>query len=178
MAVERPPAGDKAQQFALVHPHGLAGSQIICNQNDRLLLRQAAVPPSTEGICHLAGYILHIHGPRLHIGIVHGGKCRREIFSSFHNSVFCGSPPGFDNISDRLQIVLIVQHHLVDLKDGRSLPARLVQRFFIEPLQLAADCLPGGLKAVPLLRGSKSGSPADVNLCFFVDTQRTYGNTL
>ena len=63
-----------------------------------------------------------------------------------------------------VQIVLILQHHLVNLEDGGVVLTYLIERFIIEASQLLLGLGTGHLNAFPFLcRGQRGGL---AGLCF------------
>ena len=127
---------DKGQNPALIHLHGLTRRQIIRNDNGWLhavpvkLLFAAQVPDQAIGdILHICGSCLHvliIHA-RKHLGKIVAGHCHGIL--GVHLLVLNHGLNGF-------LIVIVLEHHLMDLKNSRIDLADLLQGFLIKPAEL------------------------------------------
>ena len=150
VAVGRAIPGDEAQQLGLVQLHGLAGGQVVGHQDNGVVAQQVGLGAAGENIHHPLRNVLHVGGTGLHIGVVHGGKGGGEILAGDGGGILSGGALGLDDVLDGLQIILVLQHHLVDFKDGGVFLTHLVQRLLIQGAQLLLGLLAGGPKARPL----------------------------
>ena len=178
MAVGGAVPGDEAQQLALIQLHRLAGGEVVSHQDGGLVVLHGGVPRAGEDVYHPARDVLHVGGPGPHILVVHSGEGGGEILAGGLGGVLGGGPLGVDDALDGLQIVVVVQHHLMDLKDGGVVLAHLVQSLVVEAAQLLLGLLLGGLEALPLLLGGEAGGLAGLDLRLLIDAQRTNGNAV
>ena len=127
MAVAGAVAGDKAQQLAFVKLDCLAGGEIIRNQNGGLIVLHSGVTLAGKDIDYPPGNVFDIGCPSLHIGILHGGKGSGKVLAGSLGGVFSSGSLGVDDTLDGIQIVLVLQHHPVDLKNGGVVLAHFLQ---------------------------------------------------
>ena len=133
----------KSQNFFLIQLYRLAGGQVLRCQHHRILRQSGGPFAAGENIYQPPGDILHIRGPGLHVGVLH----LREHLGKLQGGLLhrpLGVFPLLDTVPDGVQVVLILQHHLVDLKYLGALLTGLHQRLLIELLQLARCSFQGG----------------------------------
>ena len=127
---------DKGQNLALIHLHGLTRRQIIRNDNGWLhavpvkLLLAAQIPDQA------IGDILHIRGSCLHVLIIHACKHLGEIIAGHSHSILCVHLLVLNHGLNGFLIVIVLEHHLMNLKNSRIHLADLLQSFLIKPAEL------------------------------------------
>ena len=176
VAVFGSPAGNQPQQPGPVQGHRLAGGQASGGQNGGRALLGKRLPFAGEDIRYPAGNILYVGGPRAHIAVLHGGEKGGEALPRRYGGIGGADALGFQKIPCRLQIVIVLQQHLMDLKNGRAVPARPVQSLTVKFRQLSPGLAAGRRKAGPLLLRRKGGGPAELRLLPPADPQGTDGD--
>ena len=171
-------AGDDAQQFALVQLDRLAGGQIIGHQDDRLIHLHAGGALAGQDIYHPSGDVPDVGGPGLHILVVHGGEGGGKVFSGCGDGGLRCDVLGIQNALNGVQIVLVLQHHLVHFKDGRVVLADLFQRLLVQRAQLFLGALPGLVKAGPFLFRGQAGGRRSLGGRLAVKPQRADGDAV
>ena len=78
----------KGKELGLVHLHRLAGSQILCHNNNRLVAHIPGSVPVREDGNHPLGYILDVSRSRPEIIVLHPGEHFGKIISCGGNGVF------------------------------------------------------------------------------------------
>ena len=178
VAVGRTVPGDEAQELTFVQLDRLAGGQIVRHQNGGLVIHHLRVPHAKEHVDHPAGDVLHIGGPGPHILVLHGREGGGKVFPGGGHGVFRSGPLGFDDPLHRVQIVLVVQHHLVDFENGGVVLPHLVQSLVVKSPQLLLGLDPGGVKTGVLLSGSEGGGDGGLGLYLFIDAQGADGDAV
>ena len=82
------------------------------------------------------GDVPHVSRTSLHIGIVHGGEHLGEVVRRHGYRILGIDFLGVDDVLNALVVVLILQHHHVNLKDLGVGFAHLFQCLFIDCLKL------------------------------------------
>ena len=178
VAVAGAVAGNKAQQFALIKLDGFAGGKIVSHQNSGLIILNASIALTSKDIDHPPGNVFDIRCPGLHIGIFHSGKCGGKVLAGSFGGIFGSDTLRVDHALDGIQIVLVLQHHLVNLEDGGVVLAHFLQSFLIQPRQLLLGFGTSGFKPLPLLVGRDAGGLVGLHIFFFVNAQRADGNAV
>ena len=178
MAVGGTVAGEKAQQPAPVQLYGLAGRQIVGGQNEGLLsLRPAGGRPG-EQVHHPAGDVSDVRRPCLQVGVLQGGKGGGEALAGGLHRILRRNALGAEGLPHRAHIVLVLQHHLVDLKNsGIPLPHRF-QGPGIQLLQLLLGGALSRLKAGELLLRRQVRQAAGPGLLLVVHPYGPNGDSL
>ena len=171
-------ASNEAQELALVQLDGFTGGQVIGHQDRGLVIHHLRIFQPRENIDHPVGDILYVCGSGLHIGIFHGSKGSGKIFTCGRGGVFRRGPLGINDALHSIQIILVLQHHLVDFEDGGVVLAHLVQSLFIEGGQLLLGPVASSLEAFPFICRGQCGGLTGLCFILFVNAQRTDGNAI
>ena len=130
---------NKPEHLILVKLYRLAWREVVRRDNDRLIRCHRTHLRVRQQADHPFGDIAHVSRTLLHVGIVHRGKHLREVVGRGADGIFSIDLLGLDDVLNRFTIILIVEHHLMDVKDHGVGLADLHHRLFIEFLELA-DC--------------------------------------
>ena len=144
---------DKSQYPALIDLNRFTRSQIVRKQDHRFIGYDSFLSRSGKDPRHPSGNIQHIGAPCLHIVIIHGREHLREAFSGHVHRV-CGVYPRTpDFLPDGIQIIPVIQHDPVHIKDHGLLFSGFLHRLLIQNIQLAAGLLSRFLKSFDLRFG-------------------------
>ena len=111
--------GNKGQNFVLVHLDRFTRCQIICNNNGRFELTPVHLSLSGKVTDQPVRDILHIRGTCLHVLIIHIGKHFRKIITGNRYRILCIHFFIPDQIVYGILIIIVLKHHLMNLKDCR-----------------------------------------------------------
>ena len=117
MGVGGSKAGYKSLYPALIHLYRLAWRKILSDHNLLILLTVKLLLFFKKHRDQALGNIPHICGPCLHIVIIHLLKHDGKIVRCNSHCILCIDLLGPDHIFDRLLIILILQHHLMYVKN-------------------------------------------------------------
>ena len=140
----------KAKHFALIKLHSLTRGQIISRNDTRLCHLLKPRISSAEDIEHTLRDIFYIGSTPLHVGIIHSSKHLGKIIRSGCNCILSIYFLSTDDILDRLKIIQILEHHLMDLKDHGIGLSDIRKRFLIQPFQLLNSSIFCFLESFPL----------------------------
>ena len=130
--------------------HSFAGSQVVCCQNITAAAAFPAAAAITQASQHLVGNILDVGSTCTHIIIFHRRKnfCKvgcRCLYRIFGINLLCA-----DNALYGLNIIKVLQHHLMDFKNSGIILAYIYNSLFIKLCQLSNSLLTCCLKACNL----------------------------
>ena len=140
----------KALHTRLIQLHRFAGSKVVSRQNIAALAALPAAAAVAQAIEHLARNILDIRSTRTHIIILHRGKNLSKVSRRRLHCILCIDMLRADNSFNGLDIIKILQHHLMNLKNRRIISAYVNNRLFIKHCQLSNRLLTRCLKACNL----------------------------
>ena len=122
----------KCKYFALIQLYRLTRCQIICCNDRRLVCLLDSLADSAEDIQHTLRNILYVRCTSLHICIIHCRKHLRKIVSCRCYCKLCIDFLRTDDIFDRLNIIQVFQHHLMNLKNHSVGFSDIGNRFFVQ----------------------------------------------
>ena len=108
--------GDEGQYFLFIQLYRLAWNQVIRSDDRRLIHLHCIGAVIGQHLKKPFGYILYIGCPSLHICIIHSLEHGCKVICRGANSIFGIHFLGGNDIYDRLYIVQVLQHHLMDLE--------------------------------------------------------------
>ena len=126
----------KCQYFTFIHLHGFTGSQIVRYYNGGFHTGEIHIFLTTQNPKHPSGNIPDIGRSRLHVFIIHGGKHLGEIITGGGYRIFRIDTFVFNNVQHGLDVVFILQHHLMHFKNSGTGFPYFFQGFFIQSRQL------------------------------------------
>ena len=130
--------GYNRKYFAFIHLHSLTGGKVVCQQYHRFFRYNSLFAYSCKYPYQTFGNIQDICRTGFHILIIHTCENTCEIISGKAHGIFRIHFFIPDHPADRVQIIFVFQHHLMDIKDHRLLFSGFHQCFLIQLLQLAS----------------------------------------
>ena len=121
----------KSKDLVFIHLHCFTGVQVICHYDGRFGRIQIDVFLSLQVLYQAVGNILDICRPCLHIIIIHTCKHFREIVPCHSNCIFCVYHFCTDHVMYGIEIILILQHHLMYFKNSSTGFSNLFDSFII-----------------------------------------------
>ena len=141
--------GNKSKNFRLVHLYRLAGSQVICHNDHRLLGVDSALFHSCKNPYHPFGNIHNVCTSGLKILIIHIGKHFCKSFTGCIGSKLCIHLLVINHKLHCFQVVHILQHHLMHIKNHGLLLAYIGKSLIVQSgklfLSLLASLMESGL---------------------------------
>ena len=128
--------GHKPEQQRFVETHRLRRREILRHQNGRLRPLQRIRIRTSEKIQHALPDVIDVRAAGLHIRVVHLCKDLRLIVAGGLDCVFRRLALLGDNLPDRVDQIVVIQHHPMHLEHRRRLLAGLRQRLFIQRVLL------------------------------------------
>ena len=126
----------KRQHLILVQRNRFAGSKVI-GTDDALFVGILLHSNVSRQIGNDAvGDVPNIGSPCLHIGIVHSGEHLGKVVCGNGNRILGVDFLGVNDVLNTLVVVIVLQHHHVDLKDLGIGLAHFFQCLFIDRLEL------------------------------------------
>ena len=121
----------EAQDLIRVELQRFAGSQVVGGDDDVVVFAEIDARSAAQLLFHATRYVEDIGGAGLHVGVVHraehfGKLLGRPVDGRFGVEHFIADLP-----FDRVDIIVVVQHHLVYFKHGGLFFAYFFQGFFI-----------------------------------------------
>ena len=178
MAVGAALAGDKAQQQAFVHAHGLGGSQILGYQNAGLGALQGSVVHPLQNVQHGLCNVQHIGAAGLQIRVVHGREHRSLIVAGGLDGVLGAAVLAVDDLLDGIHKVIVIQHHGVDVEHLGDVLAGFCQCLFVQGGLLLNGLLTGSFKTLQFCGGICHRSGGNRGIFFLVDLQLANGDAI
>ena len=124
----------KCQHLVLIQRNGFAGGEVV-RTNDVLFAGIFLHSNASRQIGNDAvGNVPHVSRTSLHIGIVHGGEHLGEVVRRNGNRILSIDFLGINDVLNALVVVVIFQHHHVDLKDLSIGFTHFFQCLFIDRL--------------------------------------------
>ncbi len=151
MGIHRALYRHKGKHLVLLQLHRFRGCQILRHDDHRLVCVDALTIAAGQYPDDPLRNILHVRCTAPHILIVHGRKHLGKVVAGHRHGIFRIDLLGFNDVPGSIQIIVILQHHLVDLEDGRIGLADFLHCLVIELSQLP-DCLLHGIIEALLLR--------------------------
>ena len=178
MAVGTALAGDEAQQQALVHTHGLGGSQILGYQNAGLGALQGSVVHPLQNVQHGLCNVQHISAAGLQIRVVHGREHRSLIVAGGLDGVLGAHLLPVDDLLDGVHKVVVIQHHGVDVEHLGDVLTGFCQCFFVQGGLLLNGLLAGSFKTLQFCGSICHRSGGNRGIFFLVDLQLANGDAI
>ena len=178
MAVARTAGGDKAQNLGLVQLYGLRRSQIVRCQNNRNIGINAACDNTAQDADDTGGDVLDVRRTRLHIGVIHGCEHLCKLLRNLRNRIFRVDALAFDHIIDAVDVIQIIQHHLMRLKQRSAFLADLSNCLVIQFGKLLHRSLARVLKALLLRFRVGNRSLYDLSAAAAVEIDGAVSNAL
>ena len=157
MAVGAAALGDKGQNLGFVQLNGLAGGQLIADQNYRPLQFQPALGPAGKNAQNAAAHVQNVVAAGLHIGIVHLPEHPCELLGGFVHGGLGGQPIQPDGTLNGVLKIQVFGQQLVGFKQVGGLLAALPQRTARQAGQLQGSAGLGRLEARPFSAGVLGG---------------------
>ena len=177
MGVHRALYRHKGQHLVLLQLYGLGGCQILSQDDHRLIRMETLTGAAGQHADDTLRDVLHIRGTAPHILILHSGEHLGEVVAGHCHGILCIDLLGFDDVPGGIQVVVILQHHLMNLEDGRICLANLLYRLVIELAQLPDCLLYGIIKALLLCLRVLDLRSLYGLLTLLIDTDLTDGHT-
>ena len=143
----------KALHTRFIKLYGFAGCQVIRCQNVTATAAFPAAACITQAAKHLVGNILDVGSACTHIIIFHRRKNFCKISCDSLHRIFRINLLCADNAFNRLYIIKVLQHHLVNFKNSGIILAYICNSLFIKLCQLIYSTLTRCLKACNLSLG-------------------------
>ena len=143
----------KALYTRFIKLYGFAGCQVIRCQNIAAAAAFPATACITQATKHFVGNILDISSTCTHIIIFHRRKNLSKVGCRCLYRIFCINLLRADNTFNGLNIIKVLQHHLVDFKNSGIIFAYIHNSLFIKLRQLGYSLLTCCLKACNLSLG-------------------------
>ena len=122
---------DKCQDLALIHLNRLAWTQVIRNDDGRLHGAEIHILLPGQVTYQAVGNILDIRRPGLHVIIIHIGEHFREVITDHCYGIFCVDLLRADHAADRIPVIVVLQHHLMNLENSGACFAHLNHGFIV-----------------------------------------------
>ena len=130
------------------------GGQVVHGEDEGVVREGPLRLAAGEDVRHPVGHVPHVRLPGLHVAVLDGGEGGGEVLPRGPHGVLGGGGLGLDDVAHGGEVVLVVQHQLVDLEDVRVGGAHLLAHLLPQALQLFLGQGPRRLKALQLpLRG-------------------------
>ena len=136
MGVGRAALGHERENLVFVELDRLARREVVRRDDHRPGRVDPRALHAAEHVHQPLGHVLDVRRAPLHIGVVHRGKHLREVIRRHADGVFRVHPLGGDDVGDRIAVVKVLEHHLVDLEDHRVGLPHLDERLLVERLEL------------------------------------------
>ena len=149
MRVRRTIHCSKSKHFLFIELYCLTWCKIVCCNNTRFCHLTCSVAHSAENIKHTLGNVLHVGCTSLHICIIHRCKHLCKVISCCRNSILCIYTLCTDNSFNRFQIIQIIKHHLVNLKDHGVGLTYIFNGFVVKVFQLVDCCVLSLFESLP-----------------------------
>lgn len=103
-------------------------------------VRHGALGAAAEDGQDSLGDILYVRSSLLHVRVVHGREHHGKVVAGGGHRVLRVDLLGLNHIVDGIQVIQIIQHHLMDLKDSGAGLSHFLDRLGVESFQLL-NCL-------------------------------------
>ena len=134
--VGRTVCGDKRQHFIFIQRNGFTRGEVVCTNNHAFLGCGCTGDVSGQVCNDAVRNVFHICCSCLHICILHGRKHLCKVVRRHSNGIFCIDFLGFNDVGNAFVVILIFQHHHVNLENLSVGFADFFQCLFIDCLQL------------------------------------------
>ena len=134
MRVGRTVCRHKCQYLVLIQRNSFAGGEVV--RTDDVLFAGIFLHSNVSRQIgnDAVGNVPHVSRTSLHIGIVHGGEHLGEVVRRNGNRILSIDFLGINDVLNALVVVVIFQHHHVDLKDLSIGFTHFFQCLFIDRL--------------------------------------------
>ena len=146
---------DERHDMLPLQLHGVAGEQVMGTHHGGLL--QGLALPAGQHLQQPLGDVPDIGAAGPHDLIVHRGEHLRKLLAGAGHGVLRRIELVGDVVLHRLQIVQVLHHHFVYVKDLGGGLAGFPNGLFIQPVQLGPGLLHGAVKPALLRLGRQPG---------------------
>ena len=136
MGIQGAPGGDESQDLTFVKLHCLGGGKVVRQEDDRLLFLNPLLLPALEDGQQAPGDILYVGGAASHISVLTGLELLLQVLRRPGYGIFRVDRQGADDVLNGALEFAVLQHHPVNLEDGRFSLPHLPQGLFMQPVQL------------------------------------------
>ena len=131
MGIGRSMDSYKGKNLLFIHLYCFTGTQVICHNNGRFGRIQINFFLSLQILHQSIGNILDIRGSGLHVIIIHACKHFGKIITCHSNCIFRIHHFCTDHVVYGIQIILILQHHLMYFENSSTGFSNLFDSFII-----------------------------------------------
>ncbi len=147
MRIRAASRGYETENLIRIELQRFAGSQVVSSNDDVVIVAEIDARAATELLFDTTGNIQDISGTSLHISVFHGTEHFGKFLGRLVDSRFSIHFFIADFRFDAFDVIVVIEHHLMDFKDSRLFFTDFIYSLDIQVLELANSFFAGFLEA-------------------------------